>query len=118
YRAADVLIVPSRSESFGLVAAEAAASGLPAIASAVGGLPEIVEHGHSGLLIADHNPHHWATAIETLLSDEHFRAELGAHGVERADRFCWEPRASNAPTASTASTGAAPSPPSSTPCPP
>lgn len=89
YRAADVLIVPSRSESFGLVAAEAAASGLPAIASAVGGLPEIVEHGHSGLLIADHNPHHWATAIETLLSDEHFRAELGAHGVERADRFDW-----------------------------
>ncbi|UVI35516.1 glycosyltransferase [Brevibacterium spongiae] len=89
YRAADVLIVPSRSESFGLVAAEAAASGLPAIASAVGGLPEIVEHGHSGLLIADHNPHHWATAIETLLHDEILRTELAEHAVQRADRFDW-----------------------------
>ncbi|SMX66929.1 D-inositol-3-phosphate glycosyltransferase [Brevibacterium iodinum ATCC 49514] len=89
YRAADVLIVPSRSESFGLVAAEAAASGLPAIASAVGGLPEIVEHGHSGLLIADHNPHHWATAIETLLTDTQLRAELAGHAVDRAERFDW-----------------------------
>ncbi|MGO0603062.1 glycosyltransferase [Brevibacterium linens] len=89
YRAADVLIVPSRSESFGLVAAEAAASGLPAIASAVGGLPEIVEHGHSGLLIADHNPHHWATAIETLLTDTKLRAELAGHAVDRAERFDW-----------------------------
>lgn len=89
YRAADVLIVPSRSESFGLVAAEAAASGLPAIASAVGGLPEIVEHGHSGLLIADHNPHHWATAIETLLHDTELRTELADHAVQRAERFDW-----------------------------
>ncbi|MFP3395104.1 glycosyltransferase [Brevibacterium sp. SIMBA_078] len=89
YRAADVLVVPSRSESFGLVAAEAAASGLPAIASAVGGLPEIVEHGHSGLLIADHNPHHWATAIETLLEDAELRAELAGHAVDRAERFDW-----------------------------
>ncbi|WP_343071782.1 glycosyltransferase [Brevibacterium renqingii] len=89
YRAADVLIVPSRSESFGLVAAEAAASGLPAIAAAVGGLPEIVEHGHSGLLIAAHNPHHWATAIETLLCDDRLRAELGAHAAYRAERFDW-----------------------------
>ena len=89
YRAADVLIVPYRSESFGLVAAEAAASGLPAIASAVGGLPEIVEHGHSGLLIADHNPHHWATAIETLLIDTDLRAELAGHAVDRAERFDW-----------------------------
>ncbi len=89
YRAADVLIIPSRSESFGLVAAEAAASGLPAIASAVGGLPEIVEHGHSGLLIADHNPHHWATAIETLLEDTQLRAELAGHAVDRAERFDW-----------------------------
>ncbi|TGD32132.1 glycosyltransferase [Brevibacterium sp. S22] len=89
YRAADVLIVPSRSESFGLVAAEAAASGLPAIASAVGGLPEIVEHGHSGLLIADHNPHHWATAIETLLNDTDLRTELAGHAADRAERFDW-----------------------------
>src|SRR5699024_6641851 len=89
YRAADVLIVPPRSESFALVAAEAAASGLPAIASAVGGLPEIADHGRSGLLPADHTPLHWPTASDTLLSDEHLRAERGAHGDERADRFAW-----------------------------
>lgn len=89
YRAADVLLVPSRSESFGLVAAEAAASGLPGIASAVGGLPEVVEHGHSGVLIADHNPRHWATALERLLLDGDLRRELAAHAVERSKRFDW-----------------------------
>ena len=50
---------------------------------------EIVEHGHSGLLIADHNPHHWATAIETLLIDTDLRAELAGHAVDRAERFDW-----------------------------
>ena len=89
YRAADVLLVPSRSESFGLVAAEAAASGLPAIASAVGGLPDIVEHGHSGVLIADHNPRHWAMALERLLLDADLRRELAEHAVARSSRFDW-----------------------------
>lgn len=89
YRAADVLLVPSRSESFGLVAAEASASGLPAIASAVGGLPDIVEHGHSGVLIADHNPRHWAMALERLLLDDDLRRELSCHAVDRSARFDW-----------------------------
>ncbi|SDS67692.1 D-inositol-3-phosphate glycosyltransferase [Brevibacterium sandarakinum] len=89
YRAADVLLVPSRSESFGLVAAEASASGLPAIASAVGGLPDIVEHGHSGVLIADHNPRHWAMALERLLLDDELRRELSCHSVDRSTRFDW-----------------------------
>nr|WP_275902082.1 glycosyltransferase [Brevibacterium zhoupengii] len=90
YRAADILLVPSRSESFGLVAAEASASGLPAIASAVGGLPDIVEHGHSGVLIADHNPRHWAMALERMLLDDDARSELAAHAAERSTRFDWE----------------------------
>lgn len=89
YRAADVLLVPSRSESFGLVAAEASASGLPAIASAVGGLPDIVEHGRSGVLIADHNPRHWAMALERLLLDDDLRRELSCHAVDRSARFDW-----------------------------
>ncbi|WP_308443594.1 glycosyltransferase [Brevibacterium casei] len=89
YRAADVLLVPSRSESFGLVAAEAAASGLPSIASAVGGLPEIVENGYSGLLIADHNPRYWALTLERLLGDAELRAELADHAAARSQRFDW-----------------------------
>ncbi|GAA1863704.1 D-inositol-3-phosphate glycosyltransferase [Brevibacterium marinum] len=89
YRAADILLVPSRSESFGLVAAEASAAGLPAIASAVGGLPDIVEHGHSGVLIADHNPRHWAMALERMLLDDELRRELSAHAADRSARFDW-----------------------------
>ena len=52
YRAADVVIVPSRSESFGLVALEAAACGIPVVASAVGGLQSLVDDGETGFLIA------------------------------------------------------------------
>lgn len=89
YRAADILLVPSRSESFGLVAAEASASGLPAIASAVGGLPDIVEHGYSGVLIADHNPRHWAMALERMLLDDELRHELARHAADRSARFDW-----------------------------
>lgn len=89
YRAADVLLVPSRSESFGLVAAEAAASGLPAIASAVGGLPDIIEHGCSGILIPDHNPRHWALALESILCDRQLRDRLAARAIELSARFDW-----------------------------
>ena len=56
YRAADVCLVPSRSESFGLVALEAAACGTPVVASAVGGLTTLVEQGHTGFLVEDARP--------------------------------------------------------------
>nr|WP_232488255.1 glycosyltransferase [Brevibacterium antiquum] len=95
YRAADILLVPSRSESFGLVAAEASASGLPAIASAVGGLPDIVEHGYSGVLIADHNPRHWAMALERMLLDDELRRELALHAADRSTRFDWSTTAAS-----------------------
>ena len=63
YRAADVVIVPSRSESFGLVALEAAACGIPVVASAVGGLLNIVHDGVTGLLVDGRDPDRYARAI-------------------------------------------------------
>ncbi len=89
YRAADLLVVPSRSESFGLVAAEAQACGLPVVASRVGGLAELVEDGCSGLLVDGWDPGDYAEAILTILEDPAVAAVLSQAGVERAARFSW-----------------------------
>lgn len=90
YRAVDVVAVPSRYESFGLVAIEAMASGTPVVASNVGGLRFTVEDGVSGLLVPHSQPVALADALERVLSDDAFRATLGAHAVEVAQRFSWE----------------------------
>ncbi|VAW07706.1 D-inositol-3-phosphate glycosyltransferase [hydrothermal vent metagenome] len=90
YRGADLLLMPSRSESFGLVAAEAQACGLPVIASSVGGLPYVVADGESGILIDGHSPSAFAAAIDKTLSspDDHARMQLQA--IANADKFSWE----------------------------
>ena len=88
YRAADVVAVPSRSESFGLVALEAQACGTAVVAAEVGGLPAAV--GDAGLLVPTHDAVDWADAIESLLLDPARRARLSARGVQRASRFGWE----------------------------
>ncbi len=62
YRAADVVLVPSRSESFGLVALEAAACGTPVVAAAVGGLRTLVDHGRTGFLVDGRDPARFAAA--------------------------------------------------------
>ena len=69
YRAADVVIVPSRSESFGLVALEASACGIPVVASGVGGLLTLVDHGASGFLVPDRDPAVYAQYIAEILDD-------------------------------------------------
>ncbi len=89
YRAADVVVVPSRSESFGLVALEAAACGIPVVASGVGGLLSLIDDGRTGTLVADRSPHAFAAAIDELLADPLRRAEMGAAAVERARRYTW-----------------------------
>ena len=67
YRAADVVLVPSRSESFGLVALEAAACGTPVVAAAVGGLRTLVEHGVTGFLVERRDPVAFAAHAEQIL---------------------------------------------------
>jgi D-inositol-3-phosphate glycosyltransferase len=88
YRAADVLLMPSRSESFGLVALEAQACGTPVVAADVGGLRDIVTAG-SGTLVSDHDPAAFARAVAPYLTNTRVRAEASVAAVAGAQRFSW-----------------------------
>ena len=89
YRAADIVLVPSRSESFGLVALEAASCGVPVVASAVGGLLSLVDDGETGYLIDGRNPDNYADAMRRILDDSELAASMGKAGVERAKDYTW-----------------------------
>ena len=89
YRAADVVIVPSRTESFGLVALEASACGTPVVASDVGGLRTAVRHGETGLLVEERAPAAFAAALHAILSDDERRSAMGEAAARYARRFDW-----------------------------
>lgn len=89
YRAADAVLVPSRSESFGLVALEAAACGTPVIAAAVGGLQTLVDHGSTGWLVPERNPQRYADHLRTLFGDPVLAARMGDAAAMRARRYAW-----------------------------
>jgi D-inositol-3-phosphate glycosyltransferase len=89
YRAADVCLVPSRSESFGLVALEAAACGTPVVASAVGGLTTLVDHGHTGFLVENPTPGRYADAVERIFDQPLLAERLSTASVLRARRYTW-----------------------------
>jgi D-inositol-3-phosphate glycosyltransferase len=89
YRAADVVLVPSRSESFGLVALEAAACGTPVVAAAVGGLLTLVDHGHTGFLVPGRDPEVFAAYARELLSNERLAWEMSVSAAARAKRYTW-----------------------------
>jgi D-inositol-3-phosphate glycosyltransferase len=88
YSAADVVLMPSRSESFGLVALEAQACGTPVVASAVGGLRTVVRGG--GLLVEGHDPADHADAVLAILGDPAFAASLGSAGARGSLGFTWD----------------------------
>jgi D-inositol-3-phosphate glycosyltransferase len=90
YRAADLTVVPSYNESFGLVALESQACGTPVVAAAVGGLPTAVADDVSGVLVDGHEPQHWAKVVSDLLRTPSLRARLAAGAREHAARFSWD----------------------------
>jgi D-inositol-3-phosphate glycosyltransferase len=89
YRAADVVLVPSRSESFGLVALEASACGIPVVASGVGGLLTLVDHGDTGFLVPERDPGLYARYISEILDHPDRARLMGQRGAARASRYTW-----------------------------
>jgi len=89
YRAADLVLVPSRSESFGLVALEASACGTPVVASAVGGLVTLVDHGHTGFLVPGRDAEVFASYADEILSNERLAREMALTAAARARHYTW-----------------------------
>jgi glycosyltransferase involved in cell wall biosynthesis len=89
YSAADVCVMPSYSESFGLVALEAQACGCPVVASGVSGLRSVVRDEVSGYLIDEHDPAAYAERIGRLLADRELAQQMGRRGSLLAQRFSW-----------------------------
>jgi D-inositol-3-phosphate glycosyltransferase len=90
YSAAEAVLMPSRSESFGLVALEAQACGTPVIAAAVGGLRYAVADGTSGFLVRGHDPSGYALRILDILREPSLAERLGRAATHHAARFSWE----------------------------
>jgi D-inositol-3-phosphate glycosyltransferase len=90
YNAADVCVVPSFYESFGLVAVEAMASGTPVVASRVGGLATTIRDGVTGYLIPWRCPEPFAERIDLLLANEGLRRSLGDAARHSVEHLSWD----------------------------
>ncbi len=89
YSAADACVMPSYSESFGLVGLEAQACGCPVVGSGVSGIRSVVRDGVTGFLVDGHDPRDYADRIGVLLDDPDLARELGMRGQLLAQRFSW-----------------------------
>jgi len=89
YRAADACLVPSRSESFGLVALEAAACGTPVVAATVGGLRSLVDHAHTGFLVEGRDPAAYAAYVGEILDNGRLAQEMSRNAVAKALGYRW-----------------------------
>ena len=89
FRAGDACVVPSHSESFGLVALEAAACGVPVVAAAVGGLTTIVQDGETGFLVESRDPFDFAKPLAAILEDQDLAVRLGRRAAARSKAYTW-----------------------------
>jgi D-inositol-3-phosphate glycosyltransferase len=89
YSAADIVVMPSRYESFGMAALEAMACGTPVVASDVGGLSFVVRDGETGYLVPEGNPYALADCVGYLLHHPEVRSHLGKRGIEVAREYAW-----------------------------
>ena len=90
FRSADVVVMPSYSESFGLVALEAQACGTPVVATRVGGLSRAIFEGRTGLLVDGHKAADWADVLEALYDDPATREDMGRAAALQAQNFGWQ----------------------------
>ncbi|MEN6482953.1 MAG: glycosyltransferase, partial [Anaerolineaceae bacterium] len=90
YSAAEVVVMPSHYESFGMVALEAMACGTPVIASQVGGLAYLIQDNVTGFVVPDDEPEGLANKISMLLQDKNLREKFGRQGAEYAKDYSWE----------------------------
>ena len=95
YSAADVTVMPSSYESFGLVAVESLACGTPVVATRVGGLTSIVRDGETGLLVPWRNPELFASALRRVLTDDALRSNLASRAPQSVAQYGW-PRIADA----------------------
>lgn len=90
YSSAEVVVVPSYYESFGMVALEAMACGTPVVASQVGGLGFLVQDGVTGYTVPVEDPQALADRLLTLLKDDALRQQMGQRAVEVARKYAWK----------------------------
>jgi D-inositol-3-phosphate glycosyltransferase len=90
YSAAEVLVMPSLYESFGMVALEAMACGTPVVASQVGGLAYLVRDGETGYTIPENDPDALCEKLSLLLGDPQLRSTMGLCAVQHAQDYAWE----------------------------
>ncbi|MFI0165099.1 D-inositol-3-phosphate glycosyltransferase [Streptomyces sp. NPDC017095] len=90
FRAASVLVMPSYSESFGLVAIEAQAAGTPVLAASVGGLPVAVRDGETGFLVQGHDPADYANVLRRFADAPDLPARMGRAAARHAQSFGWD----------------------------
>ena len=83
------MIMPSKSESFGLVALEASATGVPVVASSVGGLQTIIEHDLSGYLIDDRDPLSYASYVSKIIDDSNKAESMSVEAIKKSRSFTW-----------------------------